>query len=72
MNTELYILLTIRNDKYKFGLSDIEVMLTNKFLKYRKDLDDILNDKLPEINGKLKASGIKEIKVITREEYDKS
>ena len=47
-------------------------MLTDEFLKYRKDLDDILNDKLPEINGKLKASGIKGIKVITREEYDKS
>jgi len=47
-------------------------MLTDDFLKYRNDLDDILNDKLPKINSQLKNSGIKEIKVITREEYDKS
>ncbi len=47
-------------------------LLEGKFLKYRKQVDEILNQQLPGINIELKNSGAKEIKVITREEYNKS
>ena len=35
-------------------------------------MNKILNEDLPRINSDLKTSGLKEIKVITREEYDRS
>ena len=42
------------------------------FVEYRSQMDNILNEKLLEINSELKKLGQEEIKVITREEYDKS
>ena len=35
-------------------------------------MNKILNEDLAEINSELKKLGLEEIKVITREEYDKS
>jgi len=47
-------------------------LLEGEFNKYRTEVDIILNDELPKINEKLKQTGLDEITVITREEYDKS
>jgi photosystem II stability/assembly factor-like uncharacterized protein len=47
-------------------------LLEGVYNNYRKEVDTILNDKLPSINSELKKLGLEEIKVITREEYDKS
>ena len=42
------------------------------YVKYRGQMDNILNEDLLKINSELKNLGLEEIKVITREEYDKS
>ena len=42
------------------------------FDNYRSQLDKIFAEDLVKINSELKAAGLEEIKVITREEYDKS
>jgi len=47
-------------------------LLEGELNKYRTEVDVILKDQLPKINEKLKESGMNEITVITREEYDKS
>jgi photosystem II stability/assembly factor-like uncharacterized protein len=47
-------------------------LLEGVFLQYRKQVDIILTDELLIINTELKNLGLKEITVITREEYDKS
>ncbi|MCW8824169.1 MAG: hypothetical protein OQK63_08770, partial [Ignavibacteriaceae bacterium] len=47
-------------------------LLEGVYSDYRKEVDTILNDKLPSINSEIKKSGLEEIKVITREEFDKS
>jgi hypothetical protein len=39
---------------------------------YREQMNKILDEDLMKINSELKNSGLEEIKVITREEYDKS
>ncbi len=40
--------------------------------KYRVDMNKILNEDLPKINSELKKLELEEIKVVTREEYDRS
>jgi hypothetical protein len=47
-------------------------LLESLFLHYRNEVDSILGDELPKINSELKKSGLKEINVITRAEYDAS
>ena len=42
------------------------------FKNYRQQLDKMINEELAPINSALKNLGLEEIKVITREEYDKS
>jgi hypothetical protein len=42
------------------------------FNNYREQMNKILGEDLMKINSELKNSGLEEIKVITREEYDKS
>jgi len=40
--------------------------------KYRKQMDKTLSEDLLKLNSELKNLGLEEIKVITKEEYDKS
>jgi len=47
-------------------------LLEGEFLKYRKQIDEIFKDDLQNINTKLKNLGLKELVVLTREEYDNS
>ena len=47
-------------------------LLSGVFTKYREQMDKILGEDLLKINSELKNSGLEEIKVITKEEYDKS
>lgn len=47
-------------------------LLSGVFTKYREQMNKILDEDLMKINSELKNSGLEEIKVITREEYDKS
>ena len=42
------------------------------FDNYREQMNKILGEDLMKINSELKNSGLEEIKVITREEYDRS
>jgi len=42
------------------------------FNNYRQQLDKMINQDLPAINSALKNLGLEEIKVISKEEYDKS
>lgn len=42
------------------------------FVEYRNQMDKILSEDLMMINSQLKSSGLEEIKVITRAEYDKN
>ena len=45
---------------------------TGVYEKYRVDMNKILNEDLPKINSELKKLELEEIKVVTREEYDRS
>ena len=47
-------------------------LLEGVYADYRKEFDSILSDKMPGINSQLKDSGQEEIKVISREDYDKN
>ena len=47
-------------------------LYTGVYDKYRIQMDEILSEELAGINSGLKSLGLEEIKVITREEYDKS
>ena len=45
---------------------------TGVYVKYRAQMDKILNEDLMKINSELKKLGLEEIRVISREDYDKS
>jgi photosystem II stability/assembly factor-like uncharacterized protein len=47
-------------------------LLSGVYDNYREQMNKILGEELMKINSDLKNSGLEEIKVITREEYDKS
>jgi photosystem II stability/assembly factor-like uncharacterized protein len=47
-------------------------LLNGVFGKYKEQMDKIISDDLMKINSELKKAGQEEIRVITREEYDKS
>lgn len=47
-------------------------LLSGVYNKYREQMDNILTEDLVKINSELKSLGLDEIKVITREEYDRS
>jgi hypothetical protein len=47
-------------------------LFTGVFTKYRKQMDKILSEDLIKVNSELNTLGMEEIKVITREEYDKN
>ncbi len=47
-------------------------LYTGVYKKYREEMNKILIEDLPVINSGLNSLGLKEIKVITREEYDRS
>jgi len=47
-------------------------LLSGVYDNYREQMDKILSEDLIKINSGLKNSGLEEIKVITREDYDKS
>jgi DNA-binding transcriptional regulator YhcF (GntR family) len=47
-------------------------LLSGVYDNYKEQMNKILGEDLQNLNSKLKNSGLEEIKVITREEYDKS
>ncbi len=47
-------------------------LYTGVYVKYREQMDKLLNEDLMKINSELKTIGLEEIKVISREEYDRS
>jgi hypothetical protein len=47
-------------------------LYTGVYDDYKKQMDKILNEDLVKVNSELKNIGHEEIKVITREEYDKN